>query len=94
MNDGQSDTGDMKKLGYAAIAVVSLAIIVVTGIAVLNGFSQVGTYTVVNASLTTFDPFIENATIQLFITGLKIFGTFVGVIVLAVVGKAIIKLFK
>lgn len=79
MQDG-SDVGDMRKLGYAAIAVVSLAIIVVTGIAVLGGFADTG--------------LIDNATVQLFITGLKIFGTFIGVIVLAVIGKAIIKLFK
>ena len=76
----ESDVGDMRKLGYAAIAVVSLAIIVVTGIAVLGGFGDTG--------------LIDNATVQLFITGLKIFGTFIGVIVLAVIGKAIIKLFK
>jgi len=70
----------MRKLGYAAIAVVSLAIIVVTGIAVLGGFGDTG--------------LIDNTTVQLFVTGLKIFGTFIGVIVLAVIGKAIIKLFK
>ena len=78
--DSNSDVGDMRKLGYAAIAVVSLAIIVVTGIAVLGGFGDTG--------------LIDNTTVQLFVTGLKIFGTFIGVIVLAVIGKAIIKLFK
>lgn len=92
--ENNNDTGDMKKLGYAAIAVVALAVIVVTGIAVLTGYTQVGTYTVINNTTTIFDPIIENATVQLFITGLKIFGTFIGVIVLAVIGKAIIKLFK
>jgi len=75
-----TDVGDMRKLGYAAIAVVSLAIIVVTGIAVLGGFADTS--------------LIDNTTVQLFITGLKIFGTFIGVIVLAVIGKAIIKLFR
>jgi len=80
MMQDTSDVGDMRKLGYAAIAVVSLAIIVVTGIAVLGGFADTS--------------LIDNDTVQLFITGLKIFGTFIGVIVLAVIGKAIIKLFR
>jgi len=80
MMESSSDVGDMRKLGVAAIAVVSLAIIVVTGIAVLGGFADTS--------------LIDNETVTLFTTGLKIFGTFIGVIVLAVIGKAIIKLFR
>ena len=65
--------------GYA-IAVVGLAIIDIMGIAVVNGFK------------TT--QLIDNSTADSFITGLAVFGTFVGVIVLALVGKVIMGLFK
>jgi len=71
---------DMKMLGGAAVVVISMATIVITGIAVIGGFKDTG--------------LINNTTADLFITGLGIFGTFVGVLVLAIVGKTIIAMFK
>jgi len=64
----------------AAVAVVSLAVITIMGIAVLGGFKSTG--------------LIDNTTAEAFTTGLAIFGTFVGVIILAIVGKVIMGLFK
>ena len=74
------EKSDIKALGEYAIAVVVLAVIVVMGIAVLGGFKSTG--------------LIQNATADLFITGLVTFGTFIGLIVLAAIGKIIIKMFK
>lgn len=74
------EKSDVKALGDYAIAVVVLAVIVVMGIAVLGGFK--------NTNL------IANATADLFITGLVTFGTFIGLIVLAAIGKIIIRMFK
>ena len=62
-----------------AVAVTSLAVTVVVAIAVLGGFKETG--------------LIDNTTVDLFISGLVIFGTFIGVIVLALVGKIIIGMF-
>ena len=64
----------------SAIAVVSLAAITLVGLAVITGFKDSGQVT--------------NSTADLFITGLTVFGTFMAVIVLALVGKIIIGLFK
>jgi len=69
-----------KDMQSSAIAIVGLSAIVLTGIAVVSGFKDTG--------------LISNATADLFITGLTVFATFVGVIVLAIVGKIIIGLFK
>ena len=71
---------DMKMLGIYAIEVVALAVVVVMGIAVLGGFKSTG--------------LISNTTVDLFITGLVTFGTFIGIIVLAAIGKIIIKMFR
>ena len=70
----------LKALQASGIAVVSLAAIVLTGLAVVQGFKDSGT--------------INNATADNFITGLAIFGTFSTIIILAIIGKAIIGLFK
>ena len=77
---GEVGNKDMEMLGSYAIAVVSLAVIVIMGIAVLGGFKSTG--------------LITNATADLFITGLVTFGTFIGIIVLAAIGKIIIRMFK
>jgi hypothetical protein len=69
----------LKLMQVAGIATTALAIIVLTGIAVINGFKDSGT--------------VVNATADLFITGLTIFGTFMAVIVLALIGKVIVGLF-
>ena len=70
----------LKSLQASGIAVVSLAAIVLTGLAVVQGFKDSNT--------------IDNATATKFITGLAIFGTFSTIIILAIIGKAIIGLFK
>ena len=70
----------LKSLQASGIAVVSLAAIVLTGLAVVQGFKDSNT--------------IDNDTADKFITGLAIFGTFSTIIILAIIGKAIIGLFK
>jgi hypothetical protein len=62
-----------------AIAVGVMAAVVLTTLAVIGGFKDTG--------------LVDNATAVLFVNGLKIFGTFVGVVVLALVGKVIIGMF-
>jgi len=87
---------NMKNMIPYAVAVTTLAITVVISIAVLGGFKGTGTayYNSSNASqLLSYTEFVSNATIDLFIDGLVIFGTFIGVIVLAIVGKIIIGMF-
>lgn len=68
------------KMIASAIAVVGLSAVVLTGIAVIGGFKDTG--------------LVDNTTADLFVTGLTIFATFLGVIVLAIVGKMIIGLFQ
>jgi len=75
-----AESSSLKLLIGAGIATTALAIIVLTGIAVLTGFKDSGT--------------VVNATADLFITGLTIFGTFMAVIVLALVGKVIVGMFR
>jgi len=70
---------DVKTMIPYAVAVTSLAVTVVVAIAVLGGFKST--------------LLIDNTTVDLFINGLVIFGTFIGVIVLALVGKIIIGMF-
>jgi hypothetical protein len=71
---------DVKQLSTYAVAVVILAVVVVMGIAVLGGFKTTN--------------LLSNSTVDLFITGLVTFGTFIGIIVLAAIAKIIIKMFK
>ena len=72
--------GNLKNMAVAATAVVALATIALTGIAVITGYKQTG--------------LVDNTTADDFIAGLAIFGTFMGVIALAIVGKIIIGMFK
>ena len=72
--------GELKKLAGYAIALVGLAAITLTGIAICVGFKDSGQ--------------IDNATADKFITGLTLFGTFSAIIILAVIGKTIVGLFK
>lgn len=72
------DSG-LKLMQVAGVATVALAVIVLTGIAVITGFKNSGT--------------VANATADLFIAGLAIFGTFMAVIVLALIGKVIVGFF-
>lgn len=69
----------MDKLKSYAIVITSLAVIVLTGIAVLNEYQDNG--------------HVDNTTADNFISGLTIFGSFIGVLVIAVIGKMIMGLF-
>lgn len=71
---------DISGMQASAIAVVGLAAVTLTGLAVVSGFKDTN--------------LVDNDTADAFITGLAIFGTFMAVIVLALVGKIIIGLFK
>ena len=68
---------DMKT---SAVAVLVLAAITLTALAVVQGFKDTS--------------LVDNTTADNFITGLGYFGTFVGVIVLAIIGKIIVGLFQ
>jgi len=70
---------DLEKMQGAAIAVVALSAVVLTGLAVVSGFKDTN--------------LIDNTTADSFTDGLTVFATFVGVLVLAIVGKYIIGLF-
>jgi hypothetical protein len=76
----KSQLGALKFLAGAGVAVVALATIVITGVAILGGYKDTG--------------LIDNDTADKFIAGLVVFGTFIGIIVLAIVGKVIIGMFK
>lgn len=63
-----------------AIAIGALAVVVLTTLAVVSGFKDTN--------------LVDNTTADRFVTGLTIFATFVGVIILALVGKVIVGLYK
>lgn len=71
---------NLKLLGAAALAVVTLAVVTIMGVAVLTQFKTSG--------------LVDNATVDSFITGLAIFGSFIGVIVIGLIGTIVIKMFK
>lgn len=71
---------EIKQLGAAAAGMGALAAIVLTTLAVITGFKDSGK--------------VDNTTAGYFITGVTIFGSFAAVIVLAIIGKLIIKLFS
>jgi len=74
-------SSEIKKLAAYAIATVTVAATTVLGIAILEGFKGSATG-------------IDNNTVDLFITGLTVFGTFMSIITLSLVGKTVIGLFK
>lgn len=74
------DDKGLKSMAVAAIAVGSLAAITLVSLAVVTGFKDTD--------------LVDNDTADNFITGLGIFGSFASVIVLALVGKIVIALFK
>ena len=74
MADG---VGNMKSY---AIAVGSLAVVVMITIAVILGFKDT--------------QLVDNDTADSFVTGLTIFSTFIGVVILALIGKIIVGLYK
>jgi len=69
----------LDEMGTAAVALVALAAITLTGIAVIGGFKDTG--------------LVDNATAAKFVTGLTVFASFSSVIALAIVGKLIVGLF-
>jgi len=71
---------EVKKLGVAAASMGALAAIVLTTLAVIDGFKDSGK--------------VDNTTAGYFETGVTIFGSFAAVVVLAIIGKLIIKLFQ
>lgn len=71
---------DFSKMSASAIAVVGLAAVTLTGLAVVQGYKDSG--------------LVDNSTADKFIAGLAIFGTFLSVIVLSLVGKIIIGMFR
>jgi thiamine transporter ThiT len=75
---------NFKTMAMAAGASVVLAISSVLGMIVLAKFQETA-----NSTLA-----IVNTTILAFITGLGIFGTFMGIIVLGIVAKVVLGIFK
>ena len=71
---------DMKKMATYAIATGTLAIVTLTSIAVVEGYKDTG--------------LVDNTTADLFVAGLKVFGTFMAIITLSLVGKIIINIYR
>jgi len=69
----------LDEMGTAAVALVALAAITLTGIAVIQGFKDSG--------------LVDNTTASKFVTGLTVFASFSSVIALAIVGKLIVGMF-
>ena len=69
---------EIKKLIMYAKVLVSLGAIVLVGMAVITAFKNSG--------------LVNNTTADNFITGLGYFGVFIGIMVLAVIGKMVMKL--
>jgi len=74
------DEKNLKLMGAAAVALVTLSAITLTGIAVVSGFKDTG--------------LVDNTTADKFITGLAIFAAFSSVVALALVGKIIVGIFR
>jgi len=71
---------DLKKMSAYAIATGALAIVTLTSIAVVQGYKDTN--------------LVDNTTAAAFISGLAIFGTFMAIITLSLVGKIIISIYK
>lgn len=76
-------TKGIKNMAVFAVVAVALAITVVLGIVLLENFKA-------TSGVTT----TGNASIDDFISGLTVFGSFMGIISLALVGKIIMSLFS
>ena len=72
--------GDISNMKSYAVAVGSLAVVVMITIAVVLGFKDT--------------QLVDNDTADKFVTGLTIFATFIGVVILALIGKIIVGLYK
>lgn len=67
-----------KPLIGGAMAVGVMAAVTLLSIAIITGYKDTGQ--------------VDNATADNFITGIAVFATFIGVIVLAIVGKAVMRI--
>lgn len=74
---------EMKKLMSMAIAIVSLAVLVVIGILTLEVIKDTA---LLSAS--------GNSTVESFITGMTYFATFTGILVIGVIGKILIGMYR
>jgi len=70
----------IENLKKYAIAIGALAVVDMTTIAVVLGFKDTN--------------LVDNDTADSFVSGLTIFATFVGVMILALIGKVIVGLYK
>lgn len=76
-------SSELTNMGKAAIAVTTLAVISIVGVAVIAGFRD------------TFENTTDEYTLAgKFITGIAVFGTFCGLLVLALVGKILIGMWR
>lgn len=75
-----TDAKGLKTMGVAAAALGGLAIITMVSVAVVQGFGNSGQ--------------ADNATANLFVTGLTVFATFASLIALSLVGKIIYSLWR
>ena len=74
---------DMKQLTVMAVAIVSLAVLVIIGILTLEVIKD-----------TNLMSSTGNSTVDSFITGLTYFATFTGILVIGVIGKILIKMYR
>ena len=74
---------DMKGLLVMAVAIVSLAVLVIIGILTLEVIKD-----------TELMSATGNSTVDSFITGLTYFATFTGILVIGVIGKILIKMYR
>lgn len=79
MAEGSMES-QLRTLVGAGAAVVAIAVTVIIGIAILTAFKTTA--------------LVDNTTVDLFITGLAIFGSFIGVLVIGVIGKTLLSMFK
>lgn len=71
---------ELKVMSAAALATVTLAVTTLIGIAIVTQMKT--------------NAYVENDTADLFIAGLVVFGTFMSLITLVLVGKIILNLIK
>ena len=75
-----SESKNLKNMGAAAIATVVLAVSTLLGIAIITQMKT--------------NSYIDNTTADNFISGLAVFGTFMGLITLVLVAKIILGLVR
>ena len=86
----------LRYMKTAAIAIMVLAVVSLISMAIIGAFKGLtiatGYSNVTNTTIYT--ELVPNATADKFIAGIAYFGTFVGIIVLAIVGKILVGMFK